>query len=231
MMKWGYAAIALAMTSVSLAQTGSTAVSGQANIFGYGVSTPAPAGGGGGVLAPVVTLDAGVGRILTVAGTGRVAYFNGASPIGPDGETYASTIIGTGPISGVGPLSIRGGIFGVFVEDGDISGLTAPANFAQGSLSAASYAPGLRQVFFIGDGYSDAGQTMQQEFLVPDGAAKLVFGVTDAFDWNGDIGFYGDNSGDYGVDYKVTGVVPEPASMIALGIGALALVRRRRASK
>lgn len=230
-MKWGYATIALAMSSLSLAQNGSQVIDGQANIFGYGVSTPAPAGGGAGVLAPVVNLDPGTGRILYVQGLGQVSYFNGGAPFGADGDPFNSTINGAGPISGVGPLNVRGGIFGVFIEDGDISGLTAPANFSQASLTEASYAPGLRQVFFIGDGYADAGWTINQEFHVPDGASKLVFGVADAFNWNGNIGFYGDNTGEYIVEYAVTSVVPEPASMIALGVGALALVRRRRASK
>lgn len=229
-MKWGYATIALAMSSLSLAQNGSQVIDGQSNIFGYGVTTPAPAGGGGGVLAPVVTLDPGVGRILYVQGLGGVSFANNAGAIGADGEAFNSTINGTGPVSGVGPIGVRGGIFGVFIEDGDISGLTAPANFSQSSLTEASYAPGLRQVFFIGDGYADAGQTIQQQFFVPDGASKLVFGIADAFSWNGNIGWYGDNTGDYLVEYAVT-AVPEPASMIALGVGALALVRRRRTSK
>ncbi|MFT7771809.1 PEP-CTERM sorting domain-containing protein [Roseateles sp.] len=214
------------------AQSGNLAVDAQANIFGYGVGTPAPGGGGGGVLAPVIALNAGTGRTITFAASG-IAGWGGSLNNGPDGGLFSGStqIPAVGPISGYsGPLS--GFLVGVFIEAGDISGLAAPGGLSYAGTAdyaQASYAPNLRQVFFIGDGLTGTGAGAPQVFHIPDGAGALVLGIADAYGFNAAAGYYYDNVGSFDVMYQA---VPEPASSALFGLGAAALIaaaaRRRR---
>ncbi|MBL8876473.1 MAG: hypothetical protein JNM86_11815 [Phycisphaerae bacterium] len=224
------ASLAMAATAGSaLAQNGSTYVKATANIFGYGLSTPQPGGGGGGTLANVIALNAGTGRVAAFS-AGGMAGWGGALVNGPDGGNFSnSTNIGpVGPISGYnGPLS--GQLVGVFIEAGDISALSAPGGMSYpdlASYSAADYAPGLRQVFFIGDGLTGTGSGSIQAFHVPDGAGFLVLGIADAWGFNADAGYYDDNVGGYETSYVI---VPAPGAASMLGLAGLLAARRRRA--
>jgi len=224
------AALAMAATAGSaLAQNGFTYVKATANIFGYGLSTPQPGGGGGGTLANVIALNGGTGRIAAFS-SGGSAGWAGGNDNGPDGGTFAgSTNIGAvGPISGYnGPLS--GQLVGVFIEAGDISALSAPGGMSYpdlASYAAASYSPGLRQIFYIGDGKTGTGSGATQLFDVPDGAGFLVLGIADAFGFNAAAGYYDDNVGGYETSYVI---VPAPAAASMLGLAGLLATRRRRA--
>lgn len=218
--------------SLGLAQSGSVAVDAKSNIFGSGsVSnpTPAPGGGGGGLAAPSIDLAAGTGRTATFSATGSWGWA-GSVFNGPDGGNFASStsIPAVGGISGFsGPLS--GHLLGVFLDDNDPTSLTPPSGLTYGSsadYALASYSPGLRQVFFIGDGVTGTGSGSQQTFFVPDEATRLFFGVADAFAFNGAAGWYADNVGSVNVEYSV---VPEPGTMLVLaGLGALVARRRSR---
>lgn len=222
------ASIALA-SSAALAQNGSTYVKATANIFGYGLSTPQPGGGGGGTLANVIALNAGTGRVAAFS-AGGMAGWGGALVNGPDGGNFSSTtnIGAVGPISGYnGPLS--GQLVGVFIEAGDISALSAPGGMSYpdlASYSAADYSPSLRQVFFVGDGLTGTGSGATQAFYVPDGAAYLVLGIADAWGFNADAGYYDDNVGGYETSYVI---VPTPGAASMLGLAGLLAARRRRA--
>lgn len=217
------------IASASLAQNGFTYVKATANIFGYGVSTPAPGGGGGGTLANVIALNAGTGRVAAFSSGGQAGWA-GSNVNGPDGGNFASdtNIPSVGPISGYnGPLS--GQLVGVFIEAGDISALSAPGGMSYPDLASyqqASYSPGLRQVFFIGDGKTGTGSGSLQAFFVPDGAAYLVLGIADAFGFNGQAGWYDDNVGGYETSYTI---IPAPGSLAAAGLVGLLSARRRRA--
>lgn len=222
--------LAMAATAGStLAQNGFTYVKATANIFGYGLSTPQPGGGGGGTLANVIALNGGTGRIAAFSSGGQAGWAGG-NDNGPDGGTFSGTtnIGAVGPISGYnGPLS--GQLVGVFIEAGDISALSAPGGMSYpdlASYTAASYAPGLRQVFYIGDGKTGTGSGAVQGFYVPDGAAYLVLGIADAFGFNADAGYYDDNVGGYETSYVI---VPAPAAASILGLAGLLAARRRRA--
>jgi hypothetical protein len=71
-----------------------------------------------------------------------------------------------------------------------------------------------------------------QQFLVPDGATQLYFGIADGLAFSGPPEFYDDNLGTYSVEYAVSGAssVPEPvtASLVTLGLLGLWATRRRR---
>jgi hypothetical protein len=224
-------AIALC-ASLSFAQSGGLNVDAKSNIFGYGVGNPDPGGGGGGLVAPTVSLNAGTGRTITFTAGGSAGWA-GSLVNGPDGGSFAANtnVPALGPISGYsGPLS--GMLVGLFIEAGDISGFSAPGTLSYPNVSAygqASYSPGLRQVFFIGDGLTGTGSGAQQVFSVPNGASKLVLGIADAFGFNGAAGYYNDNVGSYDVRYAA---VPEPSTLIALGsIMAGLRLRKRRQSR
>lgn len=222
------ASLAMVASGSALAQSGSLFVDAKANIFGYGASAPAPGGGGGGIVAPVIALSAGTGRTATFFATGQAGWQS--VPVnGPDGGSFSGStnIPAVGPISGYNaPLS--GHLVGVFIEAGDISALAAPGVISYPNLAAfsqASYSPGLRQVFFIGDGLTGTGSGSTQVFNVPDGAGFLVLGIADAFGFNAQAGFYGDNVGGYDVRFEV---IPTPGALALLGLGALVVTGRRR---
>jgi len=166
-----------------------------ANVFGYGLTTPAPGGGGGGTLAPSFPLPTEA-RWVEVLATGLIGP-DAAPRWSPDGECCTATnITSHGPISGW--LGIPLPLVGVFLPSGDISQLspTDPIPFNGGEdLSLLQYAPGLRQIFFIGDGRTGTGVGAVQRFVVPAGASRLVIGFADAWVFQGLPGWYDDNSG------------------------------------
>ncbi len=222
------AILAAGMAQSALAQSGATYVDSRCNIFGYGVSTPAPSGGGGGMLAVVIPLAPGSGRTATFGAGGSAWWANSAGSNGPDGGTMvsASNINAVGPISGFAAPRC-GELVGLFLA-GDPTGMPAPANMSYpdaASLMAASFSPQVQQVFFIGDGLTGTGSGSQQVFSIPDGATTLVLGIADAFGFAGNAGWYDDNTGGYEVGYNV---VPTPGSIALAGIGGLLVARRRR---
>lgn len=220
--------LAASFSNVALAQVGATYIDAKSNIFGYGVGTPAPGGGGGGLVALTIDLTPGVGRTLTLTANGE-ATWGGGTPTGPDGGFFAAStnIAGVGPISGfAAPRS--GHLVALFLEAGDPDGLPAPDAISypdDASLSALSYAPAIRQVFFVGDGEVDSGTGVIQTFFVPDNATRLVFGIADAFAFAGAAGWYDDNQGGFNVAYAI---VPTPGTGLLFGMGLLAATRRRR---
>ncbi len=223
-------ALSTAVFSLARAQSGSLYVDAQSNIFGYGVGTPQPGGGGGGLVAPSITLSPGA-TTVTFSANG-IAGWGGSLNNGPDGGTFASstTIPSVGPISGfTAPLS--GELVGLFIPAGDFSGLAAPAGISYPDTSAftlASYAPGLRQVFYIGDGLTGTGSGSTQTFAVPAGASKLVLGIADAYSFDDPAGYYNDDVGGYNVSYIAPMPTPEPATFAAIGLGTVAMLRRRK---
>jgi hypothetical protein len=211
-----------------MAQSGSTYVDAKSNIFGYGVGTPAPGGGGGGLVAFTIDLTGGTGRVATFAATGSAWWMGPGGPNGPDGGFFSSNtnIPALGPISGFS-IPRSGHLVGLFLEAGDPTGMSAPAAFSYpnaASLTAPVFAPLIRQVFFIGDGLTDTGSGLVQQFHVPDSATKLVLGIADAAGFNGLVGQYNDNVGGYQVGFNV---VPSPSSILLAGVAMTAMRRRR----
>jgi hypothetical protein len=100
----------------------------------------------------------------------------------------------------------------------------------------------LSQVFFVGDGLTgtdavNVGSGSTQTFQVPTGATRLFLGFADAFNNFDSIGTgpgaYGDNTGSLSVNINTMGLaaagVPEPGTIMLMGLGmiGLALLRRK----
>lgn len=126
---------------------------------------------------------------------------------------------------------------GVFLDDADPIGLTAPPSldFGSGGLgrSFSSLAPGLRQTFYIGDGLTGEGAGATQSFLVPDAATRLFLGIVDGAYFVGGPDYYDNNVGSFSAQVTlVPEIGPESfASAISLAVAVLALGECRRARR
>jgi hypothetical protein len=143
---------------------------------------------------------------------GGVSFFNGFNgPIfGPDGnegsESDLSSPTNLGGISGYkGP---QGALVGVFLDDSIPGGEPPPTlDFTPDGLGTnfTSLEPSLGQVFFIGDGFiDDHEEPVSQRFIAPAGATRLVLGIPDGFDFQGQPGAYEDNNGAYLIRVRVS---------------------------
>jgi subtilase family serine protease len=168
---------------------GTLSISSQANILAAGYAGSGAFGGG--LLPPSIALPPGTGRVLTFSVTGSALSCCGApGRHGADGGTNLQTFISSNSaISGVRHHSRNIFLLGAFLGDGTPAG-AAPAALAYhepadagsppaGALStrAATYAPLVRQAFFVGDGLANAGEV--QRFQVPDEATRLFLGFAD----------------------------------------------------
>jgi hypothetical protein len=75
-------------------------------------------------------------------------------------------------------------LVGVFLDDAVPSGPLPPALNAAATATLATFAPELRQPFFIGDGLTGDGTGAGQRFVVPAGATRLFLGSHDAVGGN-----------------------------------------------
>jgi hypothetical protein len=220
--------------NAAAAQSGSLEMDTRSNLYlaGGNSYTFSPVGGTG--LAPTeIALNSGTGRVLSLSAFGS-SFFCGPSLCGtttPDGPAIGTTNVnGMGRIGGISaPTS--GFLAAVFLGPSLPGSL--PTHNVVSSIDELSYSPELGQVFFVGDGRT-SGDLLQQ-FLVPDGATRMYFGIADASTFWGDPDFYDDNLGSYNIEYSVSGQstpVPEPqtVALLAFGFGALGVIRRRRLS-
>ncbi|MEO7520747.1 MAG: PEP-CTERM sorting domain-containing protein [Gemmatimonas sp.] len=191
--------------------------------------------GGGGLTPGAINLNAGTSRILTVSSATGSAFFCTSTCQGTlEGGAIGGTDIASGGVIAgiVAPSPASGFLAGLFLGPSLPAVAPARLNFNSG-LNFTSLSPLVGQIFFIGNGLTSGMVT--QQFLVPDGATRLYFGIADAGAFSGAPGFYDDNVGSYSFNYAVTGAqmsaVPEPSTVALFGIGALctlAFARRRR---
>lgn len=183
---------------------GSGSVPGQANIYGAALDAPpAPAGGGGGVLPPVLDLPSGTSRLVTFPTvTGSLNPIVGMAgendPNGDRGANGTTDVKSNGGISGI--VNGTNGMFlvGVFLTDAPASG-PAPSrlDFTFSNEREFTLAPQIGQVFFVGNGKG-------RSFTAPDEATRLFVGFADGFLYEGCPGWYGNNRGQADVTIEVT---------------------------
>jgi hypothetical protein len=187
----------------------SASVSGQCNIYGAGHATaPGPGGSvgggdGGGILPFEITLPAGMDRSCTLDLTGTIDYGGCCPATGPDGSAFTGIV--AAPIySGLAgcDLSVRGRyLTGVFLDDSEPAD-PAPEAIIFSSIDFPELSPALRQIFFVGDGWTGQESGALQVFHIPDGATRLFLGYQDRCSTSPNVpGCYDDNSG------LVTGMV------------------------
>lgn len=218
--------------NAAAAQSGSLAMDTRSNLYlaGGNAYEFTPVGGVG--LAPTaISLNAGTGRVLSLSAFGS-AFFCGPSLCGtttPDGPAIGSTNInGMGRIGGISAQT-SGFLAAVFLGPSLPDSL--PTHNVVSSIDDLSYAPELGQVFFVGDGYTSG--SLLQQFLVPDGATEMYFGIADGFTFSGNPDFYDDNIGTYNIEYAVNGKStpvsePQTLALLTLGFVALGVARKLR---
>jgi len=185
--------------------------------------------------AQVMGLAFSAGDALIFSATGGVAVGPSVPATNtPDGVSgFSMTNYGDG-ISA--PTSVRvSALMGVFLGPDDPTGGSTPAQLSfVGGLDFSSLAPGIGQIFFIGDGLTSfsfdasAPDGDAQLFHVPAGATRLFLGTSDGFGWF-------NNGGSFTVDVRLSSrpePVPEPGTLLLLVLGlagaGLVSIRRRR---
>ena len=175
---------------------------------------------------PFEFLNFAPGDLLKFSASGSAGYQAGAES-GPDGVPgYDLSNSPANNISGI-MHSQANALIAVFLNgtepDLDSGATPDTLDFGPGGLTLdySTLTPSLRQMFYIGDGLTSTND--QQTIVAPNGATRLFVGMNDGSGWY-------NNTGSFDVTVKGnTQVVPEPTAfaLIAAGIGALALVRRR----
>jgi hypothetical protein len=232
-MKWlhtSQAALMIALASASAgAQSGSVVLDTRTNLFLSGGNV----GGGGGLTPGAINLNAGTNRILTISNaTGTAFYCTNTCQGTPEGGAIGGTdISSSGFIAGiVAPSPASGFLAGLFLGPSLPAVAPARLNF-NGGLDFPSLSPLAGQIFFIGNGLTSGAVT--QQFLIPDAATRLYFGIADGFGFSGAPGAYDDNVGSYSFNYAVSATaVPEPSTVALFAMGGLATLaltwKRRR---
>jgi len=186
-------------------------VDAQSNIFGAGHAVaPNPGGGGGGILPQVINLTPGHEKIVVFLGIyGTVGSWAGDPGNGGEGAYVPGNyiqIFSYGGIAGIGVYDWFFPLVGVFLDGNEPVDPPPDAYFYDvGVTNWEEYWPGLRQVFYVGDGLTGAGTGTTQLFHVPADATRLYLGFADGYFHYGLPGYYEDNSGSLNASYMVYG--------------------------
>jgi hypothetical protein len=176
--------------------------------------------------SPVKLAGAFAQPSLTFAASGLVSNGGCGPPFcptyGPDGGEFPGTPVfrhvDTGAENGISDALIPiNALVGVFLgsDQPNLTPAPSPLDFSTPARrDYLSVSPGLKQVFFIGDGLTSTGET--QQVLIPAGATRLFLGTMDGC-------CNSDNSGSFTV--HVSGIIPEPSAVVLFSVGALAVVR------
>lgn len=168
------------------------------------------------------------GSALTFSVTGVVGHCPGCEALTPDGATDYNSADRNGIAGMTGPINSLVGVF-LTDEPPDLSATPGFLDFRDPTAgdpsrlgtAFASLAPGLKQVFFIGDGLTGTGTGNLQQFFIPVGATRLYLATHDGFGWYNNVGAF---------EVSVTGAVPEPQTyaLMFAGLGLVGWMARRR---
>jgi Ca2+-binding RTX toxin-like protein len=185
-------------------------IDGKANIYTAGRSVVPPDTDG--MLPSIVALH-GVKDVTFPSVSGLWSCCFGGFENGPDGgelQLIFQPCCGVGSYRGIGGIHdtsatdpAAGYLVGVFLDDSRPSA-PAPAvlDFTDGH-DFSELAPGVRQVFFIGNGRDAAGHL--QRFHVPAGATRLSLGFADTCDpGDGPPSCYYDNTGGFTASLRMS---------------------------
>ncbi len=180
-------------------------VNGRANIASAGLDRAVVTGCGvsdPGDLPPFVPIPEGATAVQLMA-TGDVVLNRADSGVGPDGEIVGE-ITYIGP-DGIGWLTERRGFLAGIFASAVPPALPAPPPLivtGQEQVQDRLTSPPLQlyNLFYIGDGQTDAGQAFVVQ--IPPGATRLYLGVVDACDGEAQLGSYDDNRGAWMVDVE-----------------------------
>ena len=178
--------------------------------------------------------------MLTFSATGGVSYYGGGASAGADGDndgsnyTYRFSMTpdyGTG-IAGAQNVNVDG-LVGVFVSGTPGGAAPTPLDYAASGgstgLDFADSAPGIDQIFWIGDGLTGIGSGSVQQFTVPTNGTALYFGTVDGSGWSNNSGSFSVTVN--GLSSGGAGGVPEPTSwalmVVGFGVAGAGLRRRR----
>ena len=135
-------------------------------------------------------------------------------PAGPDGAPFIFNH-STGAENGISDIKVPiNSLLGVFLGPSQPDLTSAPGLLDFSSPASRNYltlAPGLQQVFFMGDGLTDGA--VAQTIVAPFGATRLYLGTMDGYGWANNIGSF---------DVTIA-PVPEPSTLLLLGSGLIGL--------
>jgi hypothetical protein len=146
---------------------------------------------------------------------------------GPDGTCFpavSTTVTSYGGISGISVKDANMFLVGVFLDASEPSSPAPPVLSydygTPGGLRTTDpvFAPGIDQVFFVGDGLTGTGSGLEQSFDVPGDASRLYLGFADSFD--GEPSFYADDVGSLSATFVITST-PEPKIDCLITVGLL----------
>jgi hypothetical protein len=205
------AMLAIGFAAVPVYAQVAVQVPGSANLYLAGMPPGSACCGGTGTppdtapqQSPVqVGIQLVPGAALTFSASGSVSNATGVPPTQPpdggdfipggvDGRVDPGTPSANNIAAVNAPLN---SLVGVFLNDSvPTSSPTPPAlNFDPATglgLAFGSLSPGLKQVFFIGDGRTGTGTGNVQQFIVPAGATRLFLGTIDGVGWANNTGAF-----------------------------------------
>ena len=117
-----------------------------------------------------------------IQASGQTSYQD-AADYGPDSNT--GWIVCQDPVNGINSTYAPLNCFvGIFLDNSapNTTAMNSVLDFSStSSRNFTTLNPGLKQVFFIGDGINDSG--VLQQFTVPTGATRLYLGIMDEKGW------------------------------------------------
>lgn len=184
--------------------------------------------------ALVVGLNLEGGELLRFAAWGGVMNYAGCPETcdGPDGSYIVPHYAGAenGFSTVFAPLN---SLLGVFLPATypDVNATPDALDFSDAGLGRdfTTLSPELQQIFFIGNGLTSAAEV--QEFIAPAGASRLFLGTMDGFEWLNNSGAFNVQVDLLQIQLTNAAEAPEPATLLLLGSGLLALRRRMTSQK